>query len=291
MQIDLPLARRLVAACFPAWSELPLERVVPGGWDHRTFRLGEERLLRLPSAERYAGQVVVEARWLPRLAPQLPLAIPAPLALGAPACGYPWAWGVYRWLPGADASRAAPSDPKRAALRLAEFLRALWAIDPRGGPAPGARNFHRGGSLEVYASEAQAALEALEGLPRRPLRELFEQALAAKPSGPPRWLHGDLSPANLLTRAGELTAVIDFGALAVGDPACDLTIAWTLFEAPARRVFQRALGADPACWRRARGWALWKAAITLADPHGKPGSRAAARRVLERLLRERPPSS
>jgi aminoglycoside phosphotransferase (APT) family kinase protein len=146
VEIDADLAARLVAAQFPQWADLPVWPVALGGWDNRTFHLGDQMTVRLPSATRYAAQVEKEHRWLPRLAPQLPLQIPVPLAMGAPALGYPWAWSVYQWVEGETA--AAPvADLSGLAVALGRFLVALQAIDARDGPAPGAHNFHRGGPL------------------------------------------------------------------------------------------------------------------------------------------------
>jgi aminoglycoside phosphotransferase (APT) family kinase protein len=96
--IDVSLVGQLVAAQFPQWADLSIRPVKFGGWDNRTFHLGEDMAVRLPSSAGYALQVEKEHRWLPRLAPLLPLPIPIPLAMGAPANGYPWHWSVYRWL-------------------------------------------------------------------------------------------------------------------------------------------------------------------------------------------------
>lgn len=139
--VDAALVRRLVDAQFPHWSELPIRPVANGGWDNRTFRLGEEMAARLPSAAGYAAQVEKEQRWLPRLAPNLPLAIPAPLAMGEPGEGYPWRWSVYRWIEGETASAANIADMPAFAIALAEFLAALQRIDAAGGPAPGRTTF------------------------------------------------------------------------------------------------------------------------------------------------------
>jgi aminoglycoside phosphotransferase (APT) family kinase protein len=144
------LVSRLVAAQFPQWADLPIRRVEPGGWDNVTFRLGTDMLVRLPSADRYAGQVSKEHRWLPVLAGQLPRAIPVPLGQGAPGYGYPWPWSVYRWLDGEPAAVDRVADLGQFAADLAGFLAALYRIDPFGGPPPGEHNFFRGGSLAVY---------------------------------------------------------------------------------------------------------------------------------------------
>jgi aminoglycoside phosphotransferase (APT) family kinase protein len=284
--IDATLARRLVAEQFPRWAELPLRPVPRDGWDNRTFRLGEELTLRLPSAERYAAQVETEQRWLPRLGPHLPLPIPSPVALGRPGCGYPWHWSVMRWLDGEDAARAPVDHAGRFARSLAAFLSDLQRLDASGGPKPGRPNFHRGGPLRVYDAEARKAIAALgERVDGRAATAAWEEALATTWTGPPVWVHGDVSAGNLLVRDGRLHAVIDFGGLAVGDPACDLAIAWTLFSGASREAFRASLPLDEATWARARGWALWKALITLVEPEGPGTARGAwARRALDACL-------
>jgi len=262
--IDASLAARLVAAQFPRWAGLAIRPVEPGGWDHRTFRLGEDLAVRLPSAEAYTSQVEKEHRWLPRLAPLLPLPIPAPLAMGEPGEGFPWRWSVYRWLPGEDALVGRIDDLAELAATVGRFLSALQRVDPTGGPPPGRHNFFRGGALAVYDAEPRDAISALAGeIDAVAATGVWERALDSAWPGSPVWLHGDVSPGNLLVRGGRLCAVIDFGCSAVGDPACDLAIAWTLFSGESREAFRSALALDAATWARGRGWALWKALITL----------------------------
>lgn len=286
MHIDPSLVARLVSEQFPRWASLPIEPVDPNGWDNRTFRLGEELSVRLPSAERYSLQVKKEQRWLPRLGPLLPLPIPVPLAMGHPAAGYPWHWSISGWIDGESATTGAIEDRVRFAKTLASFLSALQKIDPAGGPQPGPHNFFRGGSLANYDDETRHAIEEL-GDEIDPVRvtRLWEAALRAAPPARAVWLHGDVHPSNLLVNGGRLRAVIDFGLVGVGDPACDLTMTWTFFTGVSRDAFRAALPVDLAMSARARGWALWKALITLVEYHGKEASEAAtARRTIEALL-------
>ncbi|HTX49850.1 MAG TPA: aminoglycoside phosphotransferase family protein [Caulobacteraceae bacterium] len=263
-EIDASLVRRLIAAQFPQWAKLPIRAAEPQGWDNRTFRLGNALGVRLPSAARYVAQVEKEQRWLPRLAPQLPLPIPAPVAVGAAGEGYPWPWSIYRWIEGAPAAHGVEDLPAFAS-DLGAFLAALQAIDTGDGPAAGPHSFWRGGPLATYDGEARAAIAELgERIDGGAASEVWKAALAATWDGPPVWVHGDMAVANLLLRGGRLGAVIDFGCCAVGDPACDLVLAWTLFEGESRAAFQSALPLDPATWARGRGWALWKAAVSAA---------------------------
>ena len=254
---DASLVRRLLAARFSQWADLPIERVRSAGTDNAIYRLGDDMAVRLPRTRWATGQVELEHRWLPRLAPQLPLAIPTPLAIGDPAEGYPWRWSVYRWLEGENATRDRVRDLREAATDLAGFITALQHIDPAGGPrADEGRT--RGVPLAERERTTRAAIASLHGVvDTDAVTFRWEEALRAPEwAGPGVWLHGDLNEGNLLVRHGRLCAVIDFGAMAVGDPACDLMVAWTLLTAESRDVFRAALPFDDATWERARGWAL-----------------------------------
>ena len=264
--IDAALARRLIDSQFPRWSHLAITKVALDGWDNRTFRLGPELSVRLPTGDWYAEQVEKEQRWLPVLAPQLPLPIPTPVAKGEPGEGFPYPWSVYRWLDGEPAARAQPRDMPGFASALAGFLSALGRADATGGPPPGQHNFYRGGPLSTYEREALEAIEALgDEIPRRAVTRVWDDAMSSSWDRAPVWLHGDVATGNLLVRDGRLAAVIDFGCSGVGDPACDTVIAWTFFSGASRAAFRARLGVDRDTWSRGRGWALWKALITLAD--------------------------
>ena len=263
--LDGTLARSLVASQFPQWANLPIRPVTPGGWDNRTFHLGELMIVRLPSAAEYAAQVEKEHEWLPRLSPSLPLAIPVPLALGEPRHGYPWKWSIYGWIEGDTATPEGIRDLSELAASLAKFLITLQSVDPEGGPPPGRHNFYRGGPLTTYDAETRKAINELKGkIDVDAANRAWEAALAATWHGRPVWIHGDVSADNLLLQEGRLGAVIDFGMLGVGDPACDLAIAWTLFAGESRKVFRAMLRLDAGTWHRSRGWALWKASIVAA---------------------------
>lgn len=267
--LDVVLVQRLVASQFSQWKELSVWPVARSGWDNRTFHLGEQMLVRMPSAECYAAQVEKEHLWLPKLAPLLPLPIPVPLAMGKPAQGYPFHWSVYRWLEGEAAASVHVSDLCDFARDVAQFLNALHRIDASGGPQPGDHNFYRGGNLSYYDSQTRQALALLKGKIDCDLAaHVWEIALSATWNYAPVWVHGDMSVGNLLVDNGRLSAVIDFGQLAVGDPACDLVLAWTLFKNESRDVFYTQLSLDGGTWARARGWALWKALIIAAGLTG-----------------------
>jgi len=195
---------------------------------------------------------------LPRLAPYLPLAIPVPLAKGTPAEGYPWNWSVCQWLEGENATIARIADLRPAAINLAQFVAALQQIDPAAGPPLGAHNFGRGAPLATRDAATRTAIVSLKGMiDMDAVTAAWDAALEATAWDPaPVWIHGDLMPGNLLVERGRLSAVIDFGCLGVGDPACDLMVAWSLFSGESRDVFRAAVSVDDATWARGRGWAL-----------------------------------
>lgn len=265
--ITADLVQRLVQAQFPEWVGLPVTPVEPSGWDNRSFRLGDDLLVRLPSAQAYAQQVERVQHWLPVLAPLLSQPIPLPVAMGRPLLGYSWNWSVYRWLEGVPARPERITGLDRFAADLAVFLRSLQAIAPDGGPASGPQNFHRGGDLAIYDAQTRQAIAALAPqLGRRSTHLLaaWDDALASRTPARQVWVHGDISVGNLLVCNGQLCGVIDFGQLCVGDPACDLAIAWTLFDESARTTFRSTLALDEGTWIRGRAWALWKALIMAA---------------------------
>jgi aminoglycoside phosphotransferase (APT) family kinase protein len=263
--IDLAVARTLIDAQFPEWSNLPLRQVLPGGWDNRTFRLGEQLAVRIPSSGDYATQPEKEHRWLPLFAPKLSVSIPLPVALGSASTLVPWPWTVCRWLQGTPASDLQGELLQNLPAQLAAFLRELQAIDTSGGPVAGAHSFFRGGHPGIYDNQARSAIAALaDRLDAETALRIWETGIATSWDHAPVWVHGDVAAGNLLMHEGALRAVIDFGCLAIGDPACDLAIAWTLFDPPSREIFRRELPLDDASWERGRAWTLWKAAIVAA---------------------------
>jgi aminoglycoside phosphotransferase (APT) family kinase protein len=284
--IDEALARRLIDSQFPQWSGLPIRRVELDGWDNRSFRLGSELTIRLPSGDWYALQVEKEQRWLPVLAPELPLPIPSPVAEGRADDGFPYAWSVYRWLEGEPAATAPVRDLVAFAKTLARFLAALARVDANGGPEPGRHNFFRGGPLATYEGEALEAIDALgDEIPRDAVQRAWANAMRTTWDRAPVWFHGDVAVGNLLVRDGRLAAVLDFGSSGVGDPACDMVIAWTFLHGASRDRFRAELGVDSGTWSRGRGWALWKALISLVGHLERDEPEAAlARRDIEQVL-------
>lgn len=263
--IDTTLVRKLIDSQFPQWKHLEIKPVIHGGWDNRTFHLGGTMLVRMPSSQEYAAKVEIEQKWLPILAPQLQLKIPIPLAMEKPGNGYPWNWSIYRWIEGETAAAEPVSNLNEFAKDLAQFLIALQRINPAEGPLPGSHNFYRGGLLKVYDLQTRQALEILKDkIDVKAATNIWENALATTWNKSPVWVHGDISLGNLLVQNGKLHAVIDFGGMAVGDPACDLAIAWTFFNGESREIFRNGINLDEYTWNRARGWTLWKALIVAA---------------------------
>ena len=255
---NIPLVVRLLTTQFPQWANLPIEPAHSAGTGNALYRLGDDMVVRLPRIPSAVGQVDKEQKWLPRLAPRLPIDIPIPLAKGKPSDGYPWHWSVYRWLEGEDATIAPISDLRQAATDLAQFIAALQQIEATGGPPPGQHNFYRGVPLAMRDQQTRDAIAALQDVIDIDKATAAWDAAVETPTwnGAPLWLHGDLHAGNLLVQQGRLSAVIDFGGLGVGDPACDVMAAWTLLSVESRVVFRELLKVDDATWARGRGWAL-----------------------------------
>jgi len=279
--IEDELVRRLLADQFPEWADLPLRRVEPVGTDNAIFRLGDGlsvRLARRHGSTRPGGK---ELEWLPRLRPLVPLEIPVPVAQGAPGAGYPWFWDVHSWVEGETRPMGA-IDAIRAARDLAAFVGALQRVAPAGAPQG------RGVPLAARDEQVRAWLGQLGGDPV--LTEEWDRALRIPPwEGPLVWHHGDLDVRNWLVRDGRICGVIDWGCTGVGDPACDVMVAWKLHSGEARDAFREALPTDDATWARARGWALSQAIGALAyyTPQSNPTLYREAEAWLELVLSER----
>ncbi|WP_329454450.1 aminoglycoside phosphotransferase family protein [Streptomyces sp. NBC_01497] len=298
VEVDAERVGRLIATQFPQWAGLPLAPEPQQGMDNTTFRLGGTMSVRLPRFPRWVGQVEREQRWLPVLAPRLPLAVPVPLGRGEPGEGYPFPWSVNRRLGGRAATGEHLTHPDRAADRLAGFIAALRTVDATGAPGPEWSNAFRGvpmgderDSLAVewrVRTKLERVVE-LPGVDADGVRAVWDAALAAPAwDRPPVWIHGDLAAGNLLVADGELSGVIDFGTLAAGDPAVDLLPAWTFLPASARPRFRAALGVDDATWARGRGWGLAASLPVPDDPffRGHPDRMATAVRQLDQLVRD-----
>ena len=259
LTIDVDLVRRLLLEQHPDLAGLSLT-TVGEGWDNAVFRLGDELAIRLPRRSATAALVENEQRWLPHLAPRLPLPVPTPVRIGRPGMGFPWAWSIVRWFPGTASFTAPPFDLRAAAIAIGGFLRALHQPAPPEAPQSPWRSI----PLDARTARLHEHLDQLHDTVNRERILALWDRLVVTPrwSGPPMWLHGDLHPGNLLIHEGSLSAVIDFGDVTCGDPATDLSVMWmllppehrhTLFDAAGRN---RSNPMDEQMWRRARGWAL-----------------------------------
>lgn len=284
------LVARLIAAQFPQWAGLPVTPVPSAGTDHAVYRLGAELGVRLPRIGWAVDDMHKDGAWLPWLAHRLPLPIPTPLALGAAGEGYPYPWAVYRWLPGEELTLENVRDPHELARDLAGFIGALRRLPTSDLPVPAPQS-SRGGPLAERDEGTRAAAAACAGLlDVAAVSAAWDAALAAPAwAGPPVWLHGDLKPGNLLVQGGRLSAVIDFGALTLGDPAADLLPAWNLLDRPARQTFREALRVDDATWVRGQGWALSVGLVALPYyQHSNPALAAISRRQIAQVLADSP---
>ncbi|WP_210582772.1 aminoglycoside phosphotransferase family protein [Streptomyces sp. GESEQ-4] len=284
--ITADLVQRLISTQFPQWAGLPVIPVPVDGWDNRTYRLGDDMTARLPTGHGYVPAVEKEHVWLPRLAPELPVDIPPVLAKGEPGEGYPHPWSVRGWLPGETALAERIGDMAQFAVSVGEFIRALQRCDTTHGPAAGEHSWYRGASPAYYDEETRRCLDLLNGRIDTVLaQQVWESALAATWNGDPVWFHGDIASGNLLVADGKLAAVIDFGTSGVGDPACDLVIAWAMFSGESRQVFRDTVAQDRGTWARARGWALWEAALHLSECIDTDPEKAAGyRRLIGEVL-------
>jgi aminoglycoside phosphotransferase (APT) family kinase protein len=266
LTIDADLVSHLVADQHPRWARLPVRPVSHEGWDNRTFRLGDELAVRLPSAEDYVAGVEKEERVLRGLVGRLPVAVPESVAVGRPGQGYPFPWSVRRWLDGETVDRVPGLERLQLARDLGATLRALRDLPADGGPLAGQHSFYRGAHPSAYGDQVQAALGEVDAsIDVDRAWSVWSRATTSVWRGAPVWFHGDVAVGNLLVRDGALSAIIDFGTCGVGDPACDLVMAWTFFRDGERAVFRDAVGLDDDTWDRARGWALWKALISVVD--------------------------
>jgi aminoglycoside phosphotransferase (APT) family kinase protein len=285
---DAALVRRLVAAQFPEWKSLAIAPVPSAGTDNALYRLGGDMVVRLPRHERTRGTLDRERLWLPRLAPCLPLHVPLPVAEGGPGEGYPFTWSIYRWLGGEDATVARIADLGQAARDLAAFVAALQRIDPSGAPPPDNFNAYRGEPLAARDAMVRTCLAALSGrIDTDAVAAAWEADLAAPAwERPPVLMHGDLDRRNLLVEHGRLSAVIDWGCFALGDPACEAMVAWKVFSGESRQIFRNALAIDDATWARSRGWALSQAlgALSYYTLETNPGLLREAERWLGEVL-------
>ena len=288
IELDAKAARTIINAQFPEYRSLPLEPIVSGGTDNTMFRLGEALCARFPKREEAVPQIEKEQSWLPQLTP-LPLKIPSPVGRGIASAAFPYAWSVYEWLPGKSLVESTIEDWSETASTLAHFILALQAKDASSAPLAGAQNNYRGVALEKRDELTKAAISGLaDEYSEVALRRVWNAALRTpKHAGAPVWLHGDLQGGNILVENGRLSAVIDFGLSGVGDPACDLMVAWSVLPSAARRVFKEGVAVPEDTWKRGLGWALSVSVIALEYYRGRNQTLSQiSRRTIDAVLAE-----
>lgn len=287
--VSADLVRRLLAGQHPDLAHLPVA-FLANGWDNAMFRVGDDRIVRLPRRAMAAKILAHEQRWLPLLHRALPLPIPYPERCGHPAHGYPWTWSIVAYIPGEPAADVPALDPRHAATAVGGFLGALHAPAPPDAPL----NPYRGVPLRARAESFAANLRvvrAQDTVDEDAVQRVWTEAITAPAHpGPPVWLHGDLHPANILIHNGQVSGVIDFGDITSGDPAADLSVAWMLlpvrWHAAFRDAYQAAGGVavDNALWARAKGWALNLALVFVAYSADNPQLMTIGRRTLRAVL-------
>ncbi len=284
VDVTAELVRSLLESQHPDLADLPLV-LIANGWDNVLYRLGDELMVRLPRREMAAVLVAHECRWLPEIAPHLPLPVPTPVRIGEPSDDYPWSWTIVPWFEGTAIGTEPLDHPDAVARSLGEFVAALH--QPATGDYP--PNPYRGGPLAERDDTTTERLGCLDDEPdfRSAVEAAWRSALEAPPwDGPPIWLHGDLHPANIIVRDGSISAVIDFGDITAGDPATDLLVAWALFDSAEREIFREAADTptrpiDDAMWERGRGWGASHGLAIVSSSADNAFMRAIARRTLE----------
>ena len=270
--INTDLVKKLISEQFPEYAHLPIKSVRKQGHDNRTYRLGNDMLVRMPSAEYYALKVPKEQELLPLLKPYLSVDIPVPIKMGNPSHDYSFNFSIYKWLDGTSANLLKLNDKalESIAIQLAKFLKELHGIVGIDGPSPGKHNGWGGDHVSVYDEGARKQISELsEIIDEYKAMELWEQACKAKRNKTPVWIHGDFAFGNFLIKDGKLSGVIDFGGMAIGDPASDIVIAWTFLKDKSREIFKHSMNYDSDTWIRARGLALWKATFELCQTKDK----------------------
>jgi aminoglycoside phosphotransferase (APT) family kinase protein len=288
INITPKLAQKLIAEQFPEYGHLTVESVERQGHDNRTFRLGDEMLIRMPTDESYASKVAKEQDLLPKLASLLSFDIPVPIKMGAPSIDYTYPFSIYKWLKGRSINliQSQEINLEELAFDMARFLKELQLIKDVSGPMPGQHNWWRGDHISVYDKDTREQITKLADIiDSEKAMNLWIQALNTKWNKNPVWIHGDFAIGNMLMKDDKLSAVIDFGGMGMGDPACDLVIAWTYLEGKSREIFIKEMNLDEDTWLRAKAWALWKATFVLCELDNKNNAESLEqRRIIDEVL-------
>jgi len=281
VDIDASLVKRLLAAQFPMYADLPVSAVRTTATVNAIYRLGDHLYARLPRVEEWAQDLDKEWHWLPKLAPYLSLLVPEPVGKGRPTRSYPFSWAIYGWIDGRPYSDELVEDERQAARDLAGFVAELRRIDPIGAPRGGRKPLRELDALTRKAIESSR--DVIDG---DAATDAWERALRAPAwKGTPVWIHADLLRPNVVVRDGHIRAVIDFGGVGIGDPAADVIAAWAVFGRAGRKTFRYALKVDDGTWTRARGLALHQAVMIIPYyAETNPEFVTLAKRTVEEIL-------
>ncbi len=288
------LVRALVDRALPQYADLALRPLEASGSSNALFRLGDGLLVRLPRQPGGTASIEKEARWLPVVAPRLPVPVPHVVAVGEPDLGYPERWSVTTWLPGRPptvVTGGGDGDRRVLAEDLAEVVTRLRGLEvPAGATEDASLRWYRGRPLPEHDADFRESVDACRRVPDLDLDldalvRVWDAAVAATaPVLEPRWFHGDLCAENLLVHDGRLAGVLDFGGLAVGDPTVDLMLAWEVLDAAGRETFRRALAVDDGTWLRGSGWAVFVTTMTFPYYRHTMPARCADRLAMARAV-------
>lgn len=282
MELTVENIRQIIHEQFPEYDNLEIKRIKESGHDHHSYHLGDYLSLRFPSANEYASQVIKEFSYCIKLQNNLSLPITSPIKLGIPSQHFPFHFSINKWLDGDTVTLTNILDKEQFAYDLANFLNNLHKCDIKNGPLPSKQNFYRGGSLSVYHDETIQAIKNCVDFNQKQCLEIWMKGLKSSYTQKSVWVHGDLEIGNILVKSGKLVAVIDFGNMAIGDPACDYVMAWTYFDHSCRNIFFDALNLDESTKDRARAWALWKALISLNDSNQSDSTNITLQEILNK---------
>ena len=270
--INTNLITKLIDNQFPEYKNLSIKPVKKQGWYNRTYRLGKNKLIRLPSAEYYSIKIPKEQKYLPQISKYLTTTISKPIKIGNPSSFYPFNFAIYEWIDGTSANLLNFTDKEleMIATDLANFLNELHSINNLDGPNPGKHNGWGGAKLNLFDKDTKNQIDKLRNfIDKNKSLVLWEKAKKSKWNKKPVWIHGDFYFGNFLIINNKLTGVIDFGGMAKGDPAKDLGIAWTFLKNKSRKIFKNKMKYDLDTWIRAKGWVLWKATFELCKTKNK----------------------
>lgn len=242
----------LVKNQFPEWRDLEIKPILPLGTDNLMYRLGNDKIIRIPITKESILDIEKEINCLPKFS-NLPITTPQIIAIGQEAKEQNSRWIICNWIKGDNFNKNNIQDQKQAAIDLANFINELQKIDITNAPES-----RRGKPLQNFDKKVRESIKSLDDCyDIKLLNNIWEKALDAEIwTKSPVWIHSDLHEGNVITHNGKISAIIDFGLAGIGDPACDIVPAWTLLQKEAQTTFRNHINADEETWKRGHGWAL-----------------------------------